>query len=453
MTEAQVPRRADVIVIGAGMAGLKAAQQLIWDGRTVIVVEAKDRVGGRLKAAEVAGRVVDLGGQWVGARHSMLLAEAERLGIAAYPQYAAGKTVMQLLGKVVAFSGSTPKMSPLALLELAALQSRWDREMKQVPVDAPWTAPKAREWDAQTLESWIVQNLHTGEAREFARLVPRGAWAAEASQISYLWFLDALRGGEGLAQLMGVKDGVLDAKFEGGMHQIARRMAEELGDRLVLGAAVRRIVHDERGARVETDKGHFGARFVIVAAPPASAARIEFEPPLPAARDGLHQRMPMGAIIKACVAYERPFWRDLGFSGQVATDDDVLGIVMEDTQSAGPAVLLCFIEGKRALEMSAAGREARLVAVVDSLARFFGPEAENPIGYEDNDWMMEPWTHGYVGTMPPGVMTRFGHALREPCGRIHWAGSETSVEWPGYIEGALRSGQRAAREVLARNNQ
>ena len=324
--------------------------------------------------------------------------------------------------------------------------------MKAVPADAPWTAPKAAEWDGQTLESWIVRHVHTKAAREFARLVPRGAWAAEASQVSYLWFLDALRSGTGLDYLMGVKDGALDSKFQGGMHQVAQRMADELGERVVLNAAVHIIVQDENGVRAETDKGEFAARRMVVAGPPGPIARIQFEPSLAAARDGLHQRMPMGAIIKAIVAYETPFWRGLGFSGQVATDDGTLGIVMEDTTETGASTLLCFIEGKHALEMSAAGREAREKKVIESLVRFFGSDAANYIAYDDNDWLLEPYTNGYVGHMPPGVMTRFGHALREPCGRIHWAGTETATAWAGYLEGAMRSGIRAAQEVIRLHN-
>ena len=442
----------DVFVIGAGISGLAAAGELVRAGRSVVVLEASDRVGGRLKAGEVAGRVVDFGGQWVGARHTALLDEARRLGIATYPQYEFGRTVMQLLGKLVTFSGAVPRMPALALIELLRLQRRWDREMMTVPADAPWTAPRAREWDGQTLESWIVRNLHTPAAREFARLVPRGAWAAEASQVSYLWFLDALRSGEGLEHLMAVGGGVLDGKFKGGMHQLAAAMARELGDRIVLGAPVRKIAQDGEGVRVASEKGEFEARHVIVAVPPGPAGRIDYWPHLPSARDGLHQRMPMGAIIKLIVAYREPFWRELGFSGQVATDDDTLGIVMEDTQDEGPAVLLGFIEGRHALAMSAAGKAERESRVIASLVRFFGPRAADYLAYDDNDWTVDPFAHGYVGHMPPGVMTRFGHALRQPCGRIHWAGAETSVEWAGYIEGALRAGLRAAREVAARHN-
>ena len=445
--------KADVIVIGAGFAGLKAAQDLAAIGHSVILLEAKDRVGGRVKRAEVAGRVADVGGQWVGAGHTELLGEAVRHGIDTYKQYETGKTVMQLLGKVVHFAGQVPKMNPLALIELLRLQRRWERDMKTILAEAPWAAPKAVEWDAMTLESWIVKNVRTKAAREFARLVPRGAWAAEARQVSYLWFLDVLRSGTGLNYLMGIKDGALDSKFVGGMQQVAQRMADELGGRVVLGAAVRKVVQNGEDVRVTTDKGDFEGKFLIIAAPPGPIARIVFEPPLPAARDGLHQRMPMGNIIKVIVAYREPFWRADGFSGQVATDDDTLGLALDDTQSGDQGVLLCFIEGRHALEMSAVGKDVRKQKVIDSLERFFGPKAADYIAYEDNDWMLEPYTHGYVGHMPPGVMTRFGHALREPCGRIHWAGTETATEWAGYIEGAMRSGIRAAKEVAARHNE
>lgn len=445
--------QADVIVVGAGVAGLKAAQELVAAGRSVIVLEANERAGGRLKRRKVDGYIADVGGQWVGKGHDVLRAEAGRFGIATYEQYESGKTLLQLLGKLVSFTGNVPKMPPLALIELALLQRRWDREMKTVPADAPWTAPRAEEWDGITLESWIAQNIRTKTAREFARLVPRGAWAAEARQVSYLWFLDALRSAGGLDYLMGVKNGALDAKFEGGMQQIPQRMADALGDRVVLGAPVEKIVQDSNGVRLTTPKGEFTARFVIVSAPPAAAARIQYEPHLPASRDGLQQRLAMGAIIKVIVAYEKAFWRDAGFSGQVATDDDTLGIVMDDAREGEPPVLLCFIEGRHAIELSALGKDVRKQRVVASLVRFFGPQAAHPADYEDNDWLTEPYIHGYVGAMPPGTMTRFGHALREPCGRIHWAGTETATEWAGYIEGGLRSGIRAAREVVARHNE
>ncbi len=213
------------------------------------------------------------------------------------------------------------------------------------------------------------------------------------------------------------------------------------------------MVQVENGVRLATDKGEFEGRFVIVALPPGPAQRIQYEPHLPSQRDVLQQRMPMGAIIKVVVAYKDAFWRKNGFSGQVATDDDTLGIVMDDVQDTGPPILLCFIDGPHAIALSAAGKESRQQKVIASLVRFFGPEAADPLAYDDNDWTKEAWTHGYVGHMPPGTMTTFGSALRAPCGRIHWAGTETATEWAGCIEGAVRAGARAAQEILLRHNQ
>ena len=429
----------------------------------MIVLEADDRVGGRLKAGEVAGRVVDFGGQWVGARHSMLHAEARRLGVEKpTPQCTPPPqgTVMQLLGKVVTFAGEVPRMSFLALLELARLQAAlWDRDMKTVPAEAPWKAAKASEWDGQTLESWIVKNLHTREGRQFARLVPRGAWAADAGQISYLWFLDALRGGEGLDQLMAVKDGVLDAKFKGGMQQIAALMAGELGDRVVLERA---------GAQDRSKAKRASRRSPTRACSPRASSWSRFLPPRRPAfsSNRASARRPRRALPSACPWRPSSRWswptrRRSGaraglLSVQVATDDDTLGIVMEDTQDVGPPIRCwpLFHRGRarhrheRGGQGGAKGGGHRLPG---ALLRPGRRPPHRPM--TTTTGRSETWTHGYVGHMPPGVMTRFGHALREPCGRIHWAGAETAVEWPGYIEGALRSGIRAAREVSFRHNQ
>ncbi|MDQ0465872.1 monoamine oxidase [Caulobacter ginsengisoli] len=444
--------QADVIVIGAGMAGLRAAKELIAAGRTVIVLEAKDRVGGRLKHGKVAGRAVDLGGQWAGAHHSELLAEAERLGVPGYKQYQDGDSVVCLAGKRTTASFGVPDWPIEALTEVALLKSRWDEEMATVPADAPWAAPKAAEWDRQTVETWIEANLETPEGRSLARAVPRSAWAADASEVSYLWFMDVLRSSEGLDQLLGLQGGVLDTKYVGGMHLIASKLAGELGDRIRLGTAALSVVQDDDGVLVHTAKGGFRGRFLIIAAPPGPIGRIQFDPPLPTLRDGLQQRMAMGNTIKWWMAYDTPFWRDQGYSGQVIDEDGPVGVVMDDTQDGDPGMLVGFFDGEHAVAASGIDQDARQALVVSSLVKFFGEAAATPIGYADNDWSQEPFTWGYIGVMGPGAMTRFGSALREPVGRIHWAGTETSTEWAGYIEGALRSGRRAACEVAMRDN-
>jgi monoamine oxidase len=444
--------KVDVIVVGAGLAGLKAASELEAKGRSVAIVEARDRVGGRTKAGEIAGEVIDRGGQWVGPGQNLLLAEATRLGIENYAQYDKGEQVLHYGGTRRTYSGDIPKLPLLALLELDRIVKRWDREAATLPADAPWSALKALDWDAQTLESWILRNIRTKGARTFARIVARAVFCAEPQQLSYLFFLEYLRSGHGVEHLIGVKGGAQEAKFKGGAHGISRRLAESLKSPVVFDAPARAIHQTETGVSIRTDKGTFDAAHAIVAVPPALAARIHYDAPLPAKRDGLFQRMPMGSVIKVHVAYKTPFWRKAGLSGQAASDAHAFNVVFDQTpEDERIGILVGFIDGAHAVEMSAMGDNARRQSVIAALVDYFGPQASEPIDYNDQDWTAEEWSRGcYVGHMAPGTMTLFGDVIREPAGRIHWAGTETATEWAGYMDGALQSGIRAAAEIVAR---
>jgi monoamine oxidase len=444
--------KVDVIVVGAGLAGLKAAAELEAKGRTVTVIEARDRVGGRTKPGEIAGEVIDRGGQWVGPDQKLLLAEAARLGIETYAQYDKGEQVLHYGGTRRTYKGDVPKLPLLSLLELDRVVKRWDREAATLPAEAPWTALKALDWDAQTLESWILRNIRTKGARTFARIVARAVFCAEPQQMSYLFFLEYLRSGRGLEQLIGVKGGAQEAKFRGGAHAISRRLAESLKSPVILEAPARAIHQTDSGVGIRTDKGTFEASHAVIAVPPALAARIHYDAPLPAKRDGLFQRMPMGSVIKVHVAYKEPFWRKAGLSGQAASDAHAFNVVFDqspDDERVG--ILVGFIDGAHAIEMSAQGDNARRQHVIAALVDYFGPKAAEPIDYVDQDWTAEEWSRGcYVGHMAPGVMTLFGDQIRESVGRLHWTGTETATEWIGYMDGALQSGIRAANEILSR---
>lgn len=441
-------RRYDVIVIGAGLSGLKTALELKKAGRSILVLEARDRVGGRSMPGEICGQTVDFGGQWVGPQQTQLLAQARELGIETRPQYTEGANLLSRHGRVSRYT-STPKLPLPSLVELGLIERRWRRDIAALPQGAPWSAERAREWDALSLESWALHNVRTEGARYFVRTIAGALLCIDTGQISYLHFLEMLRSCGGLETMIGVEGGAQQDKFAGGAWQIPKRLADILGAGVELENPVRAVEQDAAGVRVFAARGTCLARHVVVAVPPILASRIHFAPGLPARRAGLMQRMPMGAVIKVHMAYETPFWRQAGLSGSAVSGDRHLGTVFDQSLGDdGIGVLVGLIEARHAVALSAFDPDARRAVVIDDLVHYFGAAASRPIGYAEQDWLTEPWSlGGYAAHMPPGVMTGYGDTLREPCGRIHWAGTEAATEFPGYLEGALRAGIRAA-EVL-----
>jgi monoamine oxidase len=189
----------------------------------------------------------------------------------------------------------------------------------------------------------------------------------------------------------------------------------------------------------------------VVALPPATAGRIRYEPALPGIRDQLTQRMPMGSVTKTFAVYDTAFWRDDGLTGQATSDTGPVRVTFDGSPKSGrPGVLLGFVDADDARALNRLSHADRARAEVESYVRYFGPRAARPNLTFDYPWDNDPLAGGApVGFTPPGVLLRYGEALRRPVGPIHWAGTETATVWNGYIDGAVQSGERVAREVLA----
>ena len=455
--KAPKPRTADVIVIGAGLAGLAAGHDVVAGGRSAIVLEARKRVGGRTLNQPIGGgKVIEIGGQWIGPTQDAMAKVATDLGVTTYKTYNTGDNVYYRNGVLLPYSTSTPDPTGAADAEQAIVQL--DDMANQVPRDQPWTAPNAAEWDGQTVETWKRNNLQTDNGRFLLDVGIEAVFAAEPRDLSLLFLLFYIAGAGNestpgtFERLINTADGAQDSRFVGGSQLVSIRMAKRLGKRVVLGAPARRIEQSRSGVRVFSDKGLVArGKRVIVAMAPALAGRIDYRPALPALRDQLTQRVPNGSVIKCEAVYDKPFWRDDGLTGQAVSDASPVRITFDNTPPDGsPGVLLGFIEATAAREYTRKPASERRAAVLNNFATYFGDKALHPTAYYEMNWSTDPWTRGcYTGYMPPGVLLDYGRALREPVGRIHWAGTETATIWAGYMDGAVRSGQRAAKEALA----
>lgn len=442
---------ADVVVVGAGLAGLSAARELRAAGREVVVLEARDRVGGRTVNEPIGDdKVVELGGQWVGPTQDRMYELIAELGLETFATYGEGENVFEHGDSLRRYRGTIPKVNPVALAEVGLVMARLNRLAKTIDPGQPWLSPRAAELDGMTFETWSQRKIRTKLAREMLRLAIEGVWATEPRDVSMLHVLFYIRSAGSLEVLLDAEGGAQQDRVVGGTQLIALRMAEQLGESVALESPVRKIAAAGNAVTVTSDARTIRARRVIVAVPPALAGRIAYDPILPAVRDGLTQRMAMGSVVKCMAIYDEPFWRARGMSGQLTSTRGPVSVGFDNSPPDGsPGVLLAFLEGKAARDGAAMDQVTRREWVVGSLVRAFGPEAAKPVRYVDKAWPNEEWTRGcYGGFMAPGGWLDHGRALREPIGPIHWAGAETAAVWNGYMEGAVRSGERAAREVL-----
>jgi monoamine oxidase len=452
-------KKADVVVIGAGFSGLAAARALEAAGHSVLVLEARDRVGGRTENAKVAGgkAIAEVGGEFVGPTQDRILALTKAVGVKTFPVYNSGDNVFLARGQRAFYPASTGVPSdPEVLTGLGALLAV-DAIGKEVGVAAPWKHAKARQYDGQTLAQYLSTKSLTPTALSVLDAVCEAIWGADPDELSLLYVAQyvAAAGNEktpgSFVRLIATGGGAQERRIVGGSVVVAQKVAAKLGARVILGAPVTRIKEVDGGVVVTTHGGPtVHAKRAIVAVPPVLAARIAFAPGLPASKKTILKAMVPGSLTKVEAVYPTPFWRAAGLSGQGVSDTGLARVPYDNSPPDGSVgVYFSFIGGKRHEEWKALSPADRRARVLADFVAFTGDErARTPTEYLEKDWTTEEWTRGCpVGHFAPGVLSKHGAQLRAAHGRIHFAGTETSDYWLGYMDGAVRAGERAAKEA------
>ncbi len=442
----------DVVVIGAGYAGLATALDLTDRGRSVVVLEAGDRVGGRVWSREQGGVTVDLGGQWVGPTQTAYLAWIRRFGCATFPSHDDGRHLELWPGTraLPYVSGELPAARDSHGYH--AVLDRLDAMAARIDVAAPHAAPDLPDQDSRTFADWLHAEVASADVRRRLRIVVQGLWACEPRDVSLFHVLFYVASAGGFHQLLGTLGCAQDRRLVGGADGPARAAAAALGDAVRLLSPVTEVTWTDEGVEVRTPTSTVRARRLVVTGTPPAQSRIRFAPALPLARRRWLARSPMGEVAKVHVTYAEPFWRAAGLSGQLtAYDDSPVAYTFDNSPAdASRGVLVGFVYGDDYRAWASQPAEVRRRAVLDTLTAL-GEQAAEPLGYHEARWPELPWAEGAYAAVPsPGTWLEHGATgWREPVGPIHWAGTETASVWNGYIDGAISSGERAAAEVLA----
>jgi monoamine oxidase len=442
----------DTIIIGAGFSGIAAGKLLHEHGRTFKILEARDRIGGRVHTKRFSEELyVDLGGQWIGPGQDRMYQLCEELAVPYFETYNTGYHMLDFGGKVKKFKGLIPKLDPVSLVNIDFVLKKLEKMAKQINVDQPWSHPKAAHYDSVSLAFFLEKNCRTQNCKKIVQLALETVFACELNEISLLHALFYIKSGRDLNTLINIENGAQQHRIVGGMQTLIGRMAEPFREEILFEHPVYAVEQKEGFVHVSGQGFDFPAKTAIIAIPPPLAANIDFNPPLPLEKRQLLDRIAMGIVVKCFMIYEKPFWRKEDFSGQAFADGNspFQSIFDSSPKDGSYGIILGFCISDRAKAFLQKEKTKRQLTMQQMLVRYFGEKANNPIQYIDHTMSDEAWTKGcYAGLYPTGAWTGFKDAYRKQQGNIFWAGTESSEKWYGYIEGAVLAGEKAAKMVL-----
>lgn len=441
----------DVLIVGAGAAGLTAANELRKAGLSVAVLEARDRIGGRLWTDVIDGAMLEIGGQWVSPDQDALIETIDELGLETFSRYRDGDSVyVGPDGTLHRFTGEMFPVSAETERAIAEVTERLDAMVAEIDPDRPWAHPKAAEWDAITWDAWLREQTDDDEAvRNLAFATGSAMLTKPTHAFSLLQSLLMAASAGSYSHLVDA-DFILDKRVVGGLQQVPLLLAERLGDDVLLNQPVRTLEWGENGVTATTDSLTVSARYAILAHAPVLYDRISFVPALPRRQHQMHQHISMGFVIKVHAVYDRPFWREQGLSGTAFSPYELSHEAYDNTNHGDErGTLVGFVSDQNADDLFALSAEERKERILESLSHYYGPEAKNPVVYYESDWGSEEWTRGaYAASFDMGGLHRYGKDLRTPVGPIHFACSDLAGAGYQHVDGAIRMGRLAAGQIL-----